>query len=353
MLEKIKEENIWDFLSRTDKPIILYGMGNGADMIIDALESFSISFTDIFASDNFVRGHSFHGVRVKKFSEIKELYDDFIILVTFAVHDKNTMDYIRQLSREYTLFSPTVPVADNGLFTLDYIREHEKEFDEAYEMLADEKSKNDFIDILSFKVSGKIEYLFHCQSEKEELYRTVFPLSENETIVDLGAYDGDTIREFLSYTGGKYEKIYAFEPDPKNFIKLKNKTQGLENIEIFNIGAWDKKETLFFEKKAGRNSRRGESGTAQEFDAVDNVINEKVTFIKMDIEGSESRALDGAKGMIEKYKPKLYVCAYHRKEDMFHLPLKIKSFCPGYKIYFRHHPYIPAWESNFYAVAEK
>ena len=89
------------------------------------------------------------------------------------------------------------------------------------------------------------------------------------------------------------------------------------------------------------------------FDALDNIINEKITFIKMDIEGAEKKAITGAENLIKRYKPKLYICAYHRNEDAFALPILIKSICPDYKIYYRHHPYIPAWESNFYCIAEK
>ena len=86
------------------------------------------------------------------------------------------------------------------------------------------------------------------------------------------------------------------------------------------------------------------------FDSVDNAITEPVSFIKMDIEGAEKKALDGAKETIKKYKPKLYVCAYHRNEDFFALPEKILSLNPDYNIFLRHHPYIPAWETNFYCV---
>ncbi len=75
-----------------------------------------------------------------------------------------------------------------------------------------------------------------------------------------------------------------------------------------------------------------------------------VTLLKMDIEGSESKALTGAAHTIVTWRPKLYVCAYHRNEDLFSLPLQILSLCPDYKLYFRHSPYIPAWESNFYCI---
>lgn len=72
----------------------------------------------------------------------------------------------------------------------------------------------------------------------------------------------------------------------------------------------------------------------------------------MDVEGSEMKALCGCEKTIKKYAPKLYICAYHRNEDMFALPLKIWQMNGKYKIYFRHSVYIPAWESNFYCVAE-
>lgn len=349
MLEKIKERSIWEYLKNTKLPIILYGMGNGADMIIDQLENIGVGFSDVFASDGFVRGHSFHGKTVLKYSQICEKYDEFIILMTFAVHDKGTLDRVREMSKQHELLAPTVPIAGKGLFTLDYIKENEKAFDEVYEMLADEQSKKTFVDVLNFKVSGKTEYLFDCESEKSEVYDKLLKVGESEIIADLGAYDGDTVREILEHTGEKYSKIYALEPDAKNYRKLINKTQELENIECLNIAAWDKSENLQFDKKAGRNSHQSEKGETVKAVALDDILNE-VTLIKMDVEGAEKKALEGAKALIQKCKPKLYVCAYHRNEDVFVLPQLIKSFCPDYEIYYRHHPYIPAWESNFYCV---
>lgn len=351
MLERIKEESIWKRLAETDLPIVLYGMGNGADMIIGELEKIGVEFSDVFASDEFVRGHSFHGKTVLKYSQVCEKYSNFIILMTFAVHDSGTLERVRKMSREHELLAPTVPIAGKGLFTVDYIKKYERDFDEAYTLLADEKSKKAFVDVLNFKVSGKIEYLFDCESEKSEVYETLLSIGEGEIIADLGAYDGDTVREFLAHTNGKYGKIYAFEPDTKNFKKLLNKTRELDNTECFNAAAWNESGELVFDKKAGRSSHQSESGERVRAVALDDVLDE-VTFIKMDVEGAEKRALLGAKKLIEKCRPKLYVCAYHRNEDAFELVKTIKEICPDYEIYYRHHPYIPAWESNFYCVCK-
>ena len=325
---------LWESLKNADKPILLYGMGNGADMIIKVLESYGIDYEDTFASDGFVRGHSFHGKRVLSFSEAKEKYGDFIIIVTFAVHDDKTMSFISELSDNFELYAPTVSVVDGSPFTLEFFKDNEDNFKKAYEMLADEKSKEDYLNILRFKLSGDVKYLLKAHSEKMKLYDDVLSLSEDEAIVDLGAYDGDTIREFLNVTGGKYKSIIALEPDEKNFRKLERKTEGLPNLTRLNLGAWDKEETLYFAKKSGRNSRLEESGVPVSFNSVDNIVKEKVTFIKMDIEGAELKALEGAKNTVALYKPNLYVCAYHRNEDMFTLPFKIKELFEGYKIYF-------------------
>ena len=350
MLSLLNVTPLLEKLKATNKPILLYGMGNGADMIIKVLESYGITYEDTFASDGFVRGHSFHGKRVLSFSEAKEKYGDFVIIVTFAVHDDKTMNFISDLSDNFELYAPTVSVVDGSPFTYEFFLENEDNFRKAYEMLCDKKSKEDYLDILRFKLSGDVKYLIKAHSEKMKLYEDVLPLSDNESIVDLGAYDGDTIREFLAVTGGKYKNIIALEPDEKNFRKLDRKTECLENLLKLNLGAWDKEETLYFAKKSGRNSRLEDGGVPVNFNSVDNIVTEEVTFIKMDIEGAELKALDGAKNTVAKYKPKLYVCAYHRNEDMFALPFKIKELYDGYKIYFRQHPYIPAWESNFYAI---
>lgn len=350
MLEYIKEKELWEVLKTEELPIVLYGMGNGADMIIEELERIGVFFADTFASDGFVRGQLFHGKTVLTLSQAEEKYGEFVILMTFAVRDEKTLSFVKELSKKHRLYSPTVPIAGKGLFNLEYIKENEKRFDNAFSLLADEKSKKTFLDVLNFKISGKTEYLFDCQSEKDEVYKNILKLSKDETIADLGAYDGDTIREFLAFTKNEYKHIFAFEPDEKNFKKLKTKTEGLCNLSLFNLGAWNKTETLLFEKKAGRNSHKSETGIPVNFDSVDNVVKIPLSFIKMDIEGAELKALDGAKETIKNYKPKLYICAYHRNEDFFALPEKILSIRPDYKIYLRHHPYVPAWETNFYCI---
>lgn len=351
MLEFIKEKNVWDTLKDSDKPLVLYGMGLGAEKIMSELEQRGMRADDIFASDEFVRGHSFKGYKVLRYSEVCEKYKDFNVVLCFASHIDEVIDRIAEIDSEHTVFAPDVPVAGGGLFTREYITENEEKFERAYSLLADEESKRVYKDILNFKVSGKIKYLLSSFCDKSKVYSDILNLNENEEIIDLGAYDGDTIREFTSATGGKYKHITALEPDKKSYKKLLKNTDGMKNISTLNMGVWSKRDTLIFDAEAGRNSKLSAEGVSIEVTDIDS-LNIAPTFIKADIEGSEMKALEGAEKTIKKYLPKLYICAYHRNEDLFALPLKIKELSEKYKIYFRHSKYIPAWESNFYCVAE-
>lgn len=346
ILDLVKEKNVWDILKESDKPCVMYGMGNGADKILEVCERKGIEVLDFFASDDFVRGHSFHGKEVLTYAKVKEKYRSFNVIMSFASRRKEVIENVLKINSENPVFSPDVPVCGTGLFTREFVKLHETEFDEVYNMFCDERSKEVFVNVLNFKVSGKIKYLFPFD-EKREVYTDILKLGKNEVIVDLGAYDGDTIRE-MTETAPEYKHIYAAEPDKKNFKKLTKNTAQMNDITLFNIGAWKCEDTVVFGSKSGRNSAVSTQGIPTKMNSVDNLIKDNVTLIKMDIEGSELKAIEGAKNTITTHRPKLYICAYHRNEDMFAIPLKIKEFIPDYKLYFRHHDYIPAWESNFY-----
>lgn len=348
----LTQENCFDAIKKPGKPIVLFGMGNGADMIIDVFEKYSIKWDGVFASDKFVRGHSFRSKKVLTLSQAEEAFGDFVAVMTFAVHDDETIEFVKRISEKHQFFSPTVPVAGDGLFTREFAQKNIGKIEQVYSLLADDRSKKTFENVIKFKISGKVEYLFDVYSPQQEIFDNVLKLSDSETILDLGAYDGDTLKMFLENTGGKYKKIVALEPDEKNFRKLAKATENMENVELINKGVWSESTVLHFQKTAGRQSKVTDIGNRQiEVVSVD-TLNEDFSFIKMDVEGSEKNALLGAEKTIKKCLPKLYVCAYHRNEDIFELPLLINSFDDKYKFYFRQHKYIPAWESNFYAVAK-
>ena len=353
--------NLWDYLAVADKPIVLYGMGDGALKILRELNSRDISVSGIFASDEFVRGQSFLGMKVKTLSEIEQELDDFIILLCFGSKLPSVVDRIKSISAKHELYAPDVPVAGDDLFTYEYFCEHLGKFQQSFDLLADDYSKKVFINIINYKISGKLDFLFNCQTNPEEIYNNFFQVSGEESFLDLGAYDGDTVVHFIE-RAKTFRNIIAVEADPKNFKKLERNLQNLNlnQIECHNVGIWDCDTTLGFNPQASRNSgiqqdNSPKSGVKGDRElvcrSVDSIVDgREVSYIKIDIEGAEEQALRGAKETIQKFFPKMNVAVYHKTSDLYLLPLLVHNINSDYKIYLRHDPCVPAWEINLFFV---
>ncbi len=181
----------------------------------------------------------------------------------------------------------------------------------------------------------------------------------DEAFVDAGCFDGLTSIEFIKWCNYKFKKIWAFEPESRNIIKaesnirntiLKNKVEG--EFDIIKRGLWDKKEQLCFETDKNGASKISETGAIMiDVDRLDEMIpvDQRVTFIKMDLEGAEINAIKGAQRIIKTYHPKLAISVYHRMDDIVNIPALINKYSNDYRFYFRHYS-IGAAETVLYAI---
>ena len=343
--------NVWNVLKTCGKPVVLYGMGDGADKVLSAFEHYGIEASAVIASDEFVRGQSFHGFTVKKLSDVEQEFDDFVIALCFASQLPDVMNNIKSVAKAHPLFVPSVPVFGDVIFDDDFVSDNAENIAKAYELMADGQSKKVFENVLQFYYTGKIELLDEITTEKDEAFKNILSLNENEVYVDLGAYNGDTIDEFLKYSGGSYRKIIALEPNAKNYEKLKAHCLDMPKIDMWQLGSYSKNTVLTFNNKAGRNSAIAQSGVATRVATVDTILcGSAATYVKADVEGADYETLLGMTNTMKNFKPKLNFSAYHRFEDIFRLPLLINQINPEYKIFLRHHPYIPAWDTNLYCI---
>ncbi len=350
------KKDLWTYLTEAKKPILMYGMGNGADKILRVCEKYNIEVADFFASDGFVRGHSFHGKVVLSYSEAKEKYRDFIVLLSFASSLPDVIDNIKRIASEVELYAPDVPVFGDNLFNMDFFKAHQADFEKAYSLLDDDRSKEVYKNIINYKLSGDIRYLFLADDSEDEVTKELVKPCEIKSYADLGAYNGDTIKRLMEYTDG-LEQIIAFEPDRRNFKKLSDFAESIKSpkISAYKLGAWSKEDRLFFDASGNRNANLSTSGGAKltevEVNSLDNIAKGLVIdYIKYDVEGAEYEALMGSKEIIKEQIPTLLISVYHRSEDMFKIPLLVKALCPQYKLYFRKLRYIPAWDLNLYAM---
>lgn len=149
----------------------------------------------------------------------------------------------------------------------------------------------------------------------------------------------------------KYNKIFAFEPadDMAEYIKDRIEVENIEEIKVYKKALWNKEEKLSF-LEANSASQITESGTLViEGIELNRIVgDEKVTFLKLDVEGSELKALEGARNVIKRDKPRIAVCIYHKPEDIIVIPEYLLELVPEYKFYIRHYCSTPA-ETVLYA----
>ena len=380
--------DLWHYLkSQADsgRPILLYGMGNGADKIIAVCEAYGIPVADFFASDGFVRGHSFHGKVVLSFSQACEKYgtENMIVLLSFASSRPEVLETIDRVASVCEMYIPDVPVCGTELFNAAFCESHLDEITAARSLLADAESRRVYDGIIQYKLTGRMDILRATESHPADAYRNILHAEEFLTAADLGAYNGDSIRDLRLYAP-RLRDVVAFEPDRRNFRKLTEYATALREagdtltVHPVQAGAWSHTATLTFHGSGNRNA--GLTDTPAEakgsilpstadnpyfgktaevpVTALDTVEEEifgghaHMDYIKYDVEGAEAEALLGSRRIIERDAPALLVSAYHRSADLFRLPLLVHELNPDYKLYLRRMAGVPAWDINLYAIKE-
>jgi FkbM family methyltransferase len=179
--------------------------------------------------------------------------------------------------------------------------------------------------------------------------------SAREVFVDCGAFTGDTIEAFMAVRGARFERIIAVEPDVLNCRALQNRIDdwsrsGIGPIRVEPVAAGSHRGTLRFETTGTAGSSVGSGSDTVEVAPLDEILADcKPTYIKFDVEGAEHDALLGASETIRANMPVLAVCLYHKPEDLWDLPLLIRSLGPDYRTYLRRYS-DERWETVLYAV---
>lgn len=294
-----KEKELIEEIRRSGKKVVIFGAGYLGKQLLDLFVREGIS-VDFFCDNDEKKQHTtLAGVEIVSPIELKQkiLQNDYIIIISIK-------------------------------YTSDEVKEQ----------------------LLRFGVSLKKIYKFidykGISSEKQYFDNNILKFQQNEVFIDGGCFDFETSRLFLEnmkHLGLYCKKIYAFEPDNKNFKRCEQKIKKLaiDNVKLINAGMWSTNTSLHFSEE-GTGSSHISKGEAEKFRTIsvislDQYVTEKITFIKMDIEGAETEALKGAEYILKRDKPKLAICLYHKREDMWEIPYLIKCIRPEYKFFIRHY----------------
>ena len=349
IVEKIKSHNL---------PVIIFGGANLAMQVFEKLKDFGVEVSGYAVDAKYFQPNKTIGnLPAYNFDELCKTPEKFVFVLGVGTKNMSAAERIFKIIKNPSLhFYVLVPdESPSWCIDFDYLKNHSLEFFKTYELLSDDMSRIIMKDYLKSKLTYDMTFIqkhFQVNQYFNDLTR---PAIQRGGIgfVDCGAYIGDTVEEFINFVGGDYGKIFALEPDERNFAALEKfiHEKNYKNVECINCGVWDKKDTLYFSGGTDSASHIAQSADSQiQVDALDNLIgNNKVDWIKMDLEGSELKALEGAKKTIQKFKPVLTICVYHKKEDLIILPQFIDSLNCNYKFYLRHHSHL-AEELVLYAI---
>lgn len=174
-----------------------------------------------------------------------------------------------------------------------------------------------------------------------------------EVFVDAGCNELESTIELMNKCDS-LKKVYAFEPDKENYKKcqINKEKYHLDQVKLFCKGTWSTQMQLCFDASHDVASHVSDDGKDKiDVVAIDDVVDseDNITYIKMDIEGSELSALHGAENIIREQKPKLAVSIYHKLEDIWTIPKLVLELNPEYRLYLRHYSF-SYYDTVLYAV---
>lgn len=320
--------------------IVLFGVGIYGQI---AMQYFTANGTTVYYCDNdpAKQGKLIDGLKVISPKEIPSLKNPLVFIT--ARH--YVMDVTKQLSEM------DIECISYDAYFVNLLWD---KYREVYDNLLDDpRSKEVYLAVLGTMLSGSKDFCRNVMEENAFWAIPEFSNNGNDIFIDAGAYVGDTVEQFIWKNIGAFKKIYAFEPGERQFNAMQYRIKRLvvewdiapDKIVCINagLGETDSLMSFNYNRLTPLNSSFISSSdlantTEATIHALDSYLGgEAVTLIKSDIEGFEMKMLKGAAKTIKRFRPKLAISIYHKPQDLFEVPLYIKSLVPEYKLAIRHH----------------
>ena len=335
------------------QPVILYPAARMARHAAGELRRMGANVLGFGDGNASLWGAKVDGLPVLTLDQIVERHKDAAVFVCSVIYDSAISDKLTARG-----CGSVVPVTYliHKLPDVFLSRDYKQAFDhavnvkhhaairQAYNALGDEVSRTVFRAKLEYYLTFDKQLLNAIESPNPIYFdRDIVPLLPAESFVDGGAFTGDTLADYLRECAGKFSAYYAFEPDPANFEKLKTAAASDPRIHPLKFGLSEKSGTLRFlststvDAKFLRDDEAG--GESLNVLSLDDFFATRPppTLIKMDIEGSEASALNGAARTIKQHAPRLAISIYHYPTDLWELPLLMKNLNPDYRLSIRHY----------------
>lgn len=343
-LKQIEEQ----LLSGFGGKLYVWGTATTARMITAfIMKNSSLSVAAYVVDDPWYQEGIFEGKPIKKASEFLEnvtAHDWVVFGFTGAIRAKELKKKIPSFVQSVYFSFPYSANVDGTWLDAPFYEQHKKRFEATRSLLFDDPSKRTMDAFVKACITGNTEELDALQ-EDGQYFNQLTDSCNPGCFVDCGAYIGDTIEYAADFLGDRLDRVIAFEPDPDNLEKLKDRMKklgiGQEKLKLLQKGSYDEAVTLRFSSSDSSSGISEDGDVVIETDSVDHAAAGmgEISFIKMDVEGSEQKSLAGAANTIKKYRPILAVCVYHKPEDLFELPELIEELTgdKNYRYYLKYH----------------
>ena len=340
------------------RPLVLVGAGRLGRRVGQCLLGLGATIAAYADNDSMRQGTSLHGVQVLSLPEVAELFGaDALFVVTIWNGEHQFIKTYEQLTslgcRDVVSWVPVAWAAGSDLLP-QYAAGFPTATLAAKEVIlaefgswSDARSADAYVNQIAWRLSGDFADLDEPAIDlyfPSDLVRT----RPGEVFVDLGAFDGDTVIDFV-HRYPDFGVVHAFEPDGENFRALSRTVAGLpidvlDRIHTYQLATGHQGGWAAFAAGGGASSSMVPAGigtrrtTRVRVVRLDDVLGtEEVSFVKMDIEGAEEATLLGAADTIRTKRPILAISAYHRQSDVWELPKLIRSLAKDYSLYLRPH----------------
>jgi FkbM family methyltransferase len=339
---KLAEDEIYNqlfvnsFMSLDKLSRYVYGINVYTDSIIDNFQIEAII-------DDYYPSQEYRGVRVIGFANIPL---DSLVVVASGGRTKTVckrlsdsgikhIDYFGFLATSKISGLREIVFNENFRTVFD---ENRARFDQLFSLLGDKISKDTFEAIVAFRYSLNRLYLSDFyDNEKNQYFEDFLKLqSSGEVFLDIGMFDGFTTDTFIKHCPD-FKGVYGFEPGKINFQKCTEKFNSIENIRIYNLGLSNSSCILRFSENESGSHFDSNGEIAVQVDRLDSLNLSNGTFMKLDIEGGELEALEGARETILKFHPRIAVAVYHKPLDFVLIAELVLAIRADYTVFFRHY----------------
>ena len=340
-LDELKEESL---------PLVMWGCGDVGRTVLEYLTDNNITVSYIWV-DGATGKDKFGDIDIYDLPDIIQNCAKFNVILGHSCYEKGRelrakCSNIQKIFYAFGIYGGPICVP------YSQIEKESSRFVRLCNHLADEVSVKNLIAYLNTAMTGNAEYVLDIFKNSMNCYQNdVYVVGADDIFLDIGAYDGDSIRLFLQATGGKYRKIISMEPDEENYLALSKYVaqNRLKNVVTSMLGAWNKREDLCFStgrEQASSVYTEKEKDMAQIVtcyaDRIDHIFDEEITLIKINLSSGAKEGIEGCEEIIKKYRPKLAVVAGYDIYTVLWLFEYLFSLNENYKFYLRFNKGMPS-----------